>query len=429
MRDILLTIFVGGILPFCIQRPYLGLLTWSWLGYMNPHRLTYGFAYSLPFVQAVALITLLGLLFSKESKRVPWTPVTLLWVFFIVWMTLSTFDAFYPDLAWSEWGRMIKIQLMILVTMMVINTRERINWLVWTIVISIGFYGIKGGVFTLLTGGEYIIWGPSGSFIVGNNEIAFALLIILPMMRYLQIISNNKWIKSALVLAMILCGFAILGSYSRGALLGSASMIFALWLKGNKKLLTGSIMLVVLIAALSFMPDKWMDRMNTIQAYEQDGSALGRLNAWWFAYNIAADNILTGGGYGTFSKELFYVYAPDPTDHHDAHSIYFEVLAEQGYIGLLLFLGIGFLTYRTGKWIIRNSKDNEELKWASDLASMLQVCLIGYSVGGAFLGLAYFDLPYHIMAMMVLVQQQVRKTLLVQENSAKKPVKLMSFVS
>jgi putative inorganic carbon (HCO3(-)) transporter len=414
MRDILLIIIVGSILPFCIMRPYVGLLTWSWLGYMNPHRLTYGFAYNLPFVQIVALVTFIGLLFSKEPKRIPWTPVTMIWVLFIVWMTISTLDAFYPDQAWHEWMRMIKIQLMVLVTLMVINTRERINWLVWTIAISIGFYGIKGGIFTLLTGGTYRIWGPPGSFIVGNNEIAFALLIILPLMHYLQIISTNKWIKRAVVVAMILCGFAILGSYSRGALLGSASMIFALWLKGRNKLLRGSIILVVIITALSFMPDQWMERMDTIETYQQDGSAMGRINAWWFAYNLANENILTGGGYGSFSKELFFIYAPDPTDYHDAHSIYFEVLAEQGYIGLLLFVSIGLLTYLTGKWIIRNSKNNKELQWASDLAAMLQVSLIGYSVGGAFLGLAYFDLPYHIMAIMLLVQQQVRNTLLDQ---------------
>ena len=104
-------------------------------------------------------------------------------------------------------------------------------------------------------------------------------------------------------------------------------------------------------------------------------------------------------------------YAPDPLDYHDAHSIYFEVLAEQGYVGLLLFLALWFLGFRTCGKIKKKVQNIEHLKWAGTLATMAQVSLVAYGAGGAFLGLAYFDLPYHILAICVLCQLFVNKEL------------------
>jgi probable O-glycosylation ligase (exosortase A-associated) len=128
---------------------------------------------------------------------------------------------------------------------------------------------------------------------------------------------------------------------------------------------------------------------------------MGRINAWRFAFNLASDHPIVGGGFQTFTPELFLVYAPNPTKFHDAHSIFFEVLAEQGYVGLLLFLIMGLLTVLMAGRTIRLARGREDLQWASLLAGMLQVSLVGYVVGGTFLGLAYFDLPYSLLALVV----------------------------
>ncbi len=108
---------------------------------------------------------------------------------------------------------------------------------------------------------------------------------------------------------------------------------------------------------------------------------------------------------------MFERYAPDPEDFHDAHSIYFEVLGEQGFVGLALFLTLGWLAFRQGNRIRKLCRDRHELQWAFDLASMVQVCLVGYAVAGAFVGLAYFDLYYHLLAMLVITQVMVNRTL------------------
>ena len=138
---------------------------------------------------------------------------------------------------------------------------------------------------------------------------------------------------------------------------------------------------------------------------------MGRINAWWFAYEVALDRPLVGGGFRTFTRDLFVQYAPAPFDWHDAHSIYFEVLGEQGFVGLALFLMLGFMSLRLGTWIIRHARNHPDLRWATDLGAMLQVSLIGYAVGGAFLGLAYFDLYYHLVVLIILVKKQVENTL------------------
>jgi probable O-glycosylation ligase (exosortase A-associated) len=417
VRDIIVTLIVFGSIPFALVRPQVGVLVFSWISYMNPHRLTYGFAHDFPFAMVAALATIVGLMFSKESKRIPITPVTALWLMLVFWTCITTYAALVPDSALQAWDRFMKIQLMILVTLMIMNTKERIVQLVWVIMGSFAFYGVKGGAFALATGGNYRVWGPEGSFVEGNNEIALALVMILPLMRFLQQQVTNKWAKRAFVAAMILCGFAVLSSYSRGALLAGGTMVLFLWWKGEKKLISGFVLIVGVSVALAFMPQKWFERMDTIKTYDEDTSAMGRINAWWFAFNLANDRPIVGGGFETFDKQLFYKYAPVPEDHHDAHSIYFEVLGEQGYVGLILFLAMWIATFFTGSWILKKTKDHEELRWANQLAAMLQVCYIGYATGGAFLGLAYFDLPYHLMAILLLVRSIVAKELAAKEKT------------
>ena len=134
-----------------------------------------------------------------------------------------------------------------------------------------------------------MVWGPEGTFIGGNNEIALALIMTIPLMHYLQTISNDTRVRHGLTIAMILCALAALGSYSRGALLAIAAMGFFLWFKSQHKLRIGLLLLLAVPPAVAYMPDKWAERMDTINKYEEDGSVQGRFNAWWMAYNLAKD--------------------------------------------------------------------------------------------------------------------------------------------
>jgi len=403
MRDIALTLIFFSFLYFVFARPYVGVYIWTWLSLMNPHRLTYGFAFSLPFAQITAIVTLIAMMASDEPKRIPWTRETKLLLVFILWMLLTTFFSFSPDLAWEQLGKVLKIMLMIYVTLMLINTRQKLDWLVWVIVLSLGLYGVKGGIFTIMTGGAHRVQGPLYSFIGGNNEMGLALVMIIPLMRYLQLQAESFWIRRGLAASMFLTGIAAIGTQSRGALISMVAMGIFLALKSRKKIFTLLSILLVIGALSTIMPQEWYDRMATIETFEEDRSATDRINSWWMAFNIASSRI-TGGGFETFVPWVASIYAPDSKRAADAHSIYFEVMGEHGFIGLALFILLGWFAWNTGNRIRRQARRSVETRWSADLASMLQVSLIGYASAGAFLGLAYFDLYYDIIAMMVICQ-------------------------
>ncbi|MEO7560831.1 MAG: putative O-glycosylation ligase, exosortase A system-associated, partial [Nitrosospira sp.] len=385
---------------------------WVWLSVMNPHTLGWGFASSFPFAAIIAGVTMMSLLFTKEPKNFPLTPVTLVLMAFVLWMNVSTVFAIHPEETFIQWKKVMKIMLMTFVTLMIIKTKQHIQLLVLVVVISLGFYGVKGGIFTIKSGGIDLVWGPEGTFIQGNNELALALIMTIPLMHYLQMIYRNIWARHSLTVAMILCAAAAFGSHSRGALLAIAAMGAFLWLKSRQKFSLGFLMILAIPVLVMFMPDKWSERMDTINTYEEDGSVQGRFNAWWMAFNLATNRPLTGGGFEVTTRELFDLYAPNIMDiPRAAHSIYFQALGEHGFVGLALYLLLGLLTWKTGSWIIRNTAKQEEYRWASNLATMIQVSLVGFSLGGAFLSLLYFDVPYYLMAAMVATRILVEREL------------------
>ena len=370
----------------------------------------------------VALVTVFSLLINKEKKKFIWNPLTMFWILFVVWVTVSSIFSLNPTDVWWEWQRTIKIQLFTFITVLVVTEKKRINALVAIIAFSLGFFGIKGGAFSILTGGNFLVFGPPDSFVEDNNALALALVMIIPLMYYLFTEYKNRYVRLAIIGSIGLCTVSIITSYSRGALLAISAMTLYLWFKSKYKLRTAIILLIFAPVLFSMMPESWFDRMNTIQTYEEDGSALGRINAWYFAYNLALDNPLTGGGFQTFTKALFLQYAPEPLDHHDAHSIYFEVLGEHGFVGLILFLLVGVYSLLTARSVIKSAKKYKELEWVVNLASMLQVSMIGYAVGGAFLGLAYYDLYWHLVALVVILKIYMRDYTVNENPGVQKPL-------
>ncbi len=410
LRDIVVTAIIFICLPYIIKNPSIGVLIWSWLGYMNPHKLSWGFASNFPFAQIVALVTLVGLIFTKEPKKIPWTRETVLLLLFSLWTIFTTAAAMYHTEALREADRFWKIIFMTFIAMMVMGDKEKLQSWIWIIALSLGFYGIKGGIFTLITGGNNHVWGPEGTFIGGNNEIGLALIIAIPLLRYCQISTQNHWLKRLLLICMILCVLAIVGTQSRGAYLGIMATLFFM-LKNSRHKFTLLLVVALLIPAVYlYMPASWHERMASISKFYEDGSALGRINAWWMAFYLASDRFF-GGGFQCFQKASFAIYAPDPMDIHDAHSIYFEVLGEQGFLGLALFILLLLSAWRSCRWIMKKTKSKEELKWAYDMAAMVQVSLLGYMISGAFLGLAYFDLYYNLIALIVLIKVIVHRVL------------------
>ncbi len=400
MRDLVFGPIIVGLVAYGLLHPWVGIMGWTWISIMNPHAYSWRLN-DMPVAAAMAVATMLGVLLTRDRRQFFVSRETVVLMLFMLWMCITLPFSFYFDQSYTFWNRVMKIDLMVLIAMVVLHSRKHITVLAWVLAVSLGFYGVKGGLFTLATGGGHIVWGPSGSYIEGNNEIALALVMIIPLMRFLHLTSESVWVKRGLLVAMLLCAVAALGSQSRGALVAIVAMASVLWYRSDKKAGGAVLMLVAGTALLSFMPDSWWTRMQTIGSYEEDTSATGRINAWWMAFNLAKANFF-GGGFSIYKADIFALYAPNPLDVHAAHSIYFMVLGEHGFVGLFLFLLMWMLVWGSAARLRKQGSRLPQTQWLSHLGAMCQVSLAGYAVGGAFLSLSYYDLPYNILILVVL---------------------------
>jgi putative inorganic carbon (hco3(-)) transporter len=408
MRDLVIVGIVAlGVLA-SLRRPWIGFMLWTWLSIMNPHRFTYGFANTAPLAAAAAAALLVGLVMTKD-KSSPFKGAPVTWmVLFMVWITLSWLLGLDVAEDYEQWKKVMKIDFMIIVGMAVLYSKQHVIALAWVAAGSLALLGLKGGIFTVASGGNYRVWGPEGSFIYDNNEFALSLVMTIPLLRFLQLQLVPGWRRHLLTITMLFCAAAALGTQSRGALLAMSVMSTVLWWRGKSRILGGVVIAAAAVTLVAFMPDSWSNRMSTIQTYDQDRSAMGRISAWWTAYGIAKDRPL-GVGFNAARDELFQRYSPHPDYVHAAHSIYFQVMGNHGFIGLFIFLAIFISTFLWAGRLQREAAVHPSARWAGELGSMAQVSLIGYFVGGAFLSLSYFDLPYNVMMMVVITRLWVRR--------------------
>lgn len=393
MREVALLIAILAGLGLTLRWPFAGVLIWEWFTLQNPHRETFGFMGSANLL--IAIVTLLSWALSKEPKRIPGGFILWIMLGFLAWTTLGTFFAYAPDWSWGYWDRTWKTFALGLLLAATVTNRVRFQAVVWVAVISLFYYGVKGGLFTLLTGGHNHVMGPSGSMINDNNQLAVALLMVLPLAQYLRNQSADPRVRLALLAAMVSTVIAVIGTYSRGALIGLAALglIGLLRMKHRFAYLSGAGVLIVF--TLHFMPEQYFDRMGTmesVQSVKADESVHGRLVAWQVAIAAARDYFPFGAGfYGPQLAPVFHRYFPDE-QNHAAHSIYFQVLGEHGFAGLGLYLALIAGAFFSTSAIIRAGRRKPEKAWAGELATALQACLIVFCVSGAALSLAYYDL-------------------------------------
>jgi probable O-glycosylation ligase (exosortase A-associated) len=250
-----------------------------------------------------------------------------------------------------------------------------------------------------------------------NNALAMATLMIIPLMIYLAQTVSNRWIRYGLYVCAIFSLVSVVGSYSRGGFVGLAAIAIAVWWRAKNKLAIGTVAMITIVIGVALLPQKWLNRMDTIQNYEQDQSATGRLEIWGHAIRIANDRPLVGGGFGVFDDEQTYSrLSPEMINRRNVHSIYFEMLGTQGYVGLIIFVILGAAGLAMSGNIMRRTNGVPGLEHEYKFARAVQISLIAYAVCGAFLNLSTWDLYYVLLAMIV-----IQRTLL-EEKLASGPI-------
>ncbi len=391
-------VFVAS-LPFIFVSPFTGVLVWYVFSLGNFHTLIWGGPFaSLNYAYVIAILTCLSWLFSRtDQKRLPITPLVVLTLLFSLWITFTSWFALAPaEDVWNKWIVVQKILFMCLVGYALTTTRERLNQLIWAVVLTIGLWGVKGALASILHGGSEI-HGPDGGMLADNNDFGLGLVVMLPLLFYQRQLATNRHVRRGLLLMGFLVSLAVFFTYSRGALVGVCAMGAVFWLRSRAKFTTALLIAALAFAVYNVAPEQWFKRMGTIETYQEDGSAMGRIRLWQISLRIAELHPITGGGFRvTFwpnvtNNMLRGTDLERLTKPRAAHSIYFDALSEHGWVGLFLFLMIFGYSWVNCAWVTRHSRNRPDLAWANLLGRTGQAVLVGYATAGAFASQAYLD--------------------------------------
>jgi probable O-glycosylation ligase (exosortase A-associated) len=242
----------------------------------------------------------------------------------------------------------------------------------------------------------------------------------IPIMVYLFLNSRHFVLRLGIAAAIVLQIVAVIGTGSRGGFIGIVAL--GLWILATtkKKLRMLALAVPMALIALSFAPERWFDRIGTIESASEDSSFMGRVIAWKLNTLAALDHPLTGAGFrATQTLPVWLYYAqrfalldfvptrgPDSIAAHSAHSIYFQVLGDLGFVGLGIYLALLLTAWRNSTVVLKQTRGNNDLRWANDLARTFQYCLIPYVVSGAALNMAYFDMAYVIFALLAVLRER-----------------------
>jgi len=413
LRDIVLVLVLIFLVPACFKRPWIGVLGWAWVAYMAPHRLAWGFGRGLPIAVLIGGATLLGYFITRDKDRKPLprnTGLQLL-VLLCVHFTVTTVLAHDPALAYGKWSWVMKSLLMAFVTITIFQDRERLRWLYLVMAGSIAFYGTKGGIWVLRTGGGERVWGPIGTFFEDNNTLGLALCMVLPMLLYLAREEKRRWVKRLLRTAFGLSIIATIFTYSRGAFLGLAVILAVMIWRSPWRLRFATALVIAGVISLPYLPDRLVSRLESIEEQTtvetRDSSAQGRIEAWQTGLNIAMANPLTGLGFRAYHSDAVWDrYFPGIMymKSRDAHSLYFEVLGEHGFLGFGLYIGLLVWSLLTLRRLRKRWRNHPEHGYLSHYAEMIQLVLVPFLVAGAFLTVAYFDLYFHLLSTVIVLE-------------------------
>jgi putative inorganic carbon (HCO3(-)) transporter len=413
MRDILL---IGAVLCcslLALGRPVLGILLFIGLGLGGPQSMTWGVGRTFPLGQLAALGTIGGYVFWSETKKFPRQRE--LFLLLALWGTFgfSTLFAIYPDKAVERLVYVSKVLLMVFLSTALINTERRVHLLVRVMALSLGFYGLKTGIFAITTGGNLMVYGPEGTFLEANNAIGLALAMNVPLLVYLLKIERHPWLRR-LIIAMI--GFsypAVICTFSRGAWIGLAVATALIMLKSRHKVFTIVAAGILVFLLIPLLPERVVNRYDDLTNYQEESSAQSRFWNWEFCSRVALANPLHGGGFDFNSLEMYAIYYPEflerwPGKVWGCHSSWFTVFGEHGFPGIIVFfalLGSCFLSVRQIRSLALTHK---EASWSLPYTEMLQATLIVFIVVGSFYDAAYFDFFYQLVAVIIILKERLR---------------------
>ncbi|MBI3817888.1 MAG: putative O-glycosylation ligase, exosortase A system-associated [Planctomycetes bacterium] len=407
-RDIIVTLVVLGSLPFAFRRPFVGLIVFSWLAYMRVQDLCWAFARTMRFSYYIAIAMFAGFIIFEKKKI--FTPDFRLALFLVLTgiVSLSVVTTRYEVTATTiqYYMEFLKIMAVSIFTVAIVDNSEKLRILLWTIALSLGFFGIKSGLWGILTGGgRQILRGPGG-MLQDNNDFSLALTMNLPFLFYLGLSESNKWVKRGLIGAMGLTCFTILLTHSRGGFLSMCVTLGIMTWRSRNRLAGFGLAALAAVVFVLFAPSGVKERLSTIQKFEEDSSAQARFHTWGIALKMITRNPLIGVGFRNF-QSAYPEYDPDPLRQKGtevffvAHNSYLQLSAESG----LLALGTYLFIFVSCLWLLRRIRiqamQRYDTGWIINYVRLFEAAVFGFLTGATFLNRGHFDFAYHILSIII----------------------------
>jgi probable O-glycosylation ligase (exosortase A-associated) len=389
------------LLPIAFMFPFAGALAYEWLQYMPPDSVYNAQSFnSFSLVMGGVALSIWGL----RDKKVAPAPMGLLIIFamYMIWANITQATTIVPNDAGHEWyNRAYKMLIFTFALSFMARTRQRIEAFIWVVCLSIGNFVIMGAIKTILSGGGgTTVIGANGNILGERVSFAIAITTIIPLIRYLRdhstLIERTRRVRIALDGYTVACILATVGTQARTGVVSLAVLGTFYFFKSKRKLVF--ILIIPILAALVYLvaPPEYFGRMNTISSHE-DSSAMGRIDSWIWGWNFALAHPITGGGFHSFL--LHQTGTIDHPAYLEAHNIFFETLADHGFVGLGLFLMLVFGGVFCAGRMAKRARKIPDLDWAANLGSMLQLSILTFLAGSQFISDATQSMVYELCAL------------------------------
>ncbi len=429
MRDLIFVAYLLLIMLLAFKRPFIFTLIYAYVDIVAPQRLSYFLLNSVPISLIVFSLAFLGFMVADNKRDVRFSIRQGLMIVLLGYCFYTTLHAAVPEAAWNKWDWVWKAMIFAIFLPLTLRTKLRIEALALTLVLCIASLIITGGIKTLAGGGCYgvlVLLIDDNSGLYEGSIISTAAIAVIPLILWLMnhgTIFPPDWRTKLFGTALIFSALLIpIGTQARTGLVCIA-VLGVLMLRFNRyRFLYAGAAVALAVASVPFLPQSFTDRMATIENYKADESASTRIAVWGWTWDYVQANPL-GGGFDVYltnqityeledvDKRQYLEWGIDPStiekvvtdDSRAFHSSYFEMLGEQGFPGLALWLAIhlgGFWRMRVLRRRYAKSEKAGE-QWIAPLALALENAQIIYLVGALFVGIAFQPFIFMLIGMQI----------------------------
>jgi probable O-glycosylation ligase (exosortase A-associated) len=426
MQSLFLSAVFASLMFMGFSAAFAAALGFIWVDIVKPQLLAYSIINGQP-LSFIAAATTLALFAIKDRKSPPkFGPVLLIIMLLLVWVTLTSSMSPFPARAWMKWDWASKVLIFAIIIPFIFRTRVQIEAFILVLIFSCCTIFFSAGIKSLLGGGGYgtlAILGGANTGLAEGSTLAVVCVMVIPLvvfvMRHTLLLPKNL-LTFGLFAGIIVTALAtVVGTTARTGIIAVAVLCMLSMLKSKKKLwwIAGGTVAAIVLASMNLSSTTWGSRMSTIETYNADSSALGRLKAWQWTIEFVGSNPL-GGGFDAYllnrissvSEDGEVQYYPEGQIGGKAfHSIYFEVLGEQGIPGFTLYFLMILLTLLKLRNLKKTWRDDPGMAWLVALADAMTTAIVIFLAGGAFVGIAYQPYIFYMVSLTVAIDQYARR--------------------